>query len=73
MNNPSFNEIDLQVILTQLKSPKPIIQDYSSKQVSSFINRNRESSDDIITKIAEFFDKNINDISEKIFLQVIRL
>ena len=70
-NTPSFNEIDLQVILEQLISPKQIIQEYSSKQVSNFINRNRESSDEIISKIAEFFDKNINELHEKTFIQVI--
>ena len=71
MNTPSFNEIDLQVILEQLISSKQVMQAYSSKQVSNFINRNRESSNEIISKIAEFFDKNINEISEKTLIQVI--
>ena len=68
---PGFNHIDLLVILSQLRSNKPIIQEYSAKQVGSFLNKNREYADDIISKIAEFFDKNINDISETLLIKVI--
>ena len=68
---PGFNHIDLLVILSQLKSNKPLIQEYSSNQVASFLNKNREYADDIITKVAEYFDKNINEISESLLIKVI--
>ena len=39
--------------------------------ISKYLYQNREYADEIISKIASFFDKNINNISDEIFIKLI--
>ena len=72
MNNVSgINQIDLNILLYQLRPQNRTTIEYSLKMISKYLYQNREYADEIISKIASFFDKNINNISDEIFIKLI--
>jgi hypothetical protein len=62
--------VELNNIFNQLKSKSPPIQDATTKQLAGFINKNREYTDEIISKISHFFNLN-NDIPDRVMIKVI--
>ncbi len=70
MNSQSYNIVELNNIFNQLKSKSPPIQDATTKQLAAFINKNREYTDEIISKISHFFNLN-NDIADRVMIKVI--
>ena len=73
MNNVSgINQLDLNILLHQLKTDKSNTLDYTLKMINKYLYQNREYADEIISKIAGFFDKNINNISDEIFIKLIQ-
>ena len=72
MNNVSgINQIDLNILLYQLLTQKRTTIEYSLKMISKYLYQNREYADEIISKIAAFLDKNINNISDEIIIKLI--
>lgn len=69
MMNQNYINNELNNILGQMKSKNLQIQDNTTKQLSIFIQKNRENFDEIITKISHFF--NLNEVSDKIMIKVI--
>ncbi len=69
MMNQNYINNELNNILGQMKSKNIQIQDNTTKQLSIFIQKNRENFDEIITKISHFF--NLNEVSDKIMIKVI--
>jgi hypothetical protein len=67
--NQNYINNELNNILGQMKSKNIQIQDNTTKQLSIFIQKNRENFDEIITKISHFF--NLNEVSDKIMIKVI--
>lgn len=67
--NQNYINNELNNILGQMKSKNLQIQDNTTKQLSIFIQKNRENFDEIITKISHFF--NLNEVSDKIMIKVI--
>ncbi len=70
MNNNGYNSSELNSIFNQLKSRIGSIQEAATKNLATFINKNREYTDEIISKISHFFNLN-NDISDKVMIKVI--
>ncbi len=70
MNSQGYNMVELNNIFNQLKSKSPPIQDATTKQLACFINKNREYTDEIISKISHFFNLN-NDIPDRVMIKVI--
>jgi hypothetical protein len=69
MLNQNYINNELNNILGQMKSKISQVQDNSVKQLSTFIQKNRENFDEIITKISHFF--NLNEVNDKIMIKVI--
>ncbi len=70
MNSQNYNIIELNNIFQQLKTKTPLTQEAGTKQLASFINKNRENTDEIISKISHFFNLN-NEIPDKLMIKVI--
>jgi hypothetical protein len=70
MNSQSYNIVELNNIFNQLKSKSPQVQDSTTKNLAVFINKNRENTDEIISKISHFFNLN-NDIADRVMIKVI--
>lgn len=69
MLNQNYLNNEWNNILGQMRSKNPQVQENSVKQLSLFIQKNRENFDDIIVKISHFF--NVNEINDKIMIKVI--
>jgi len=54
--NQNYINNELNNILGQMKSKNIQIQDNTTKQLSIFIQKNRENFDEIITKISHFHE-----------------
>jgi hypothetical protein len=70
MNSQNYNIVELNNIFQQLKTKNSAIQEAGTKQLACFINKNREYTDEIISKISHFFNLN-NDIPDKLMIKVI--
>ena len=70
MNSQNYNIIELNNIFQQLKTKTTLTQEAGTKQLASFINKNRENTDEIISKISHFFNLN-NEIPDKLMIKVI--
>ena len=72
MNNvPLLIKQDLTVILNQLKSRNDNYKELSLKQLTKYLNNNREYVDDIIEEMSKFFDSDIQFIEETFFYKII--
>ena len=73
MNNISNSRIqDLTVILNQFKSKNEINKELSLKQLTLYLNRNREYADEIIEEMSKFFDNEKGAIEETFFFKIIK-
>ena len=72
MNNvPLLIKQDLTVILNQLTSRNDNYKELSLKQLTKYLNNNREYVDDIIEEMSKFFDSDIQFIEETFFYRII--
>ena len=67
------NKIDLFVVLNDLKTKNNTTIESNCKQIIMFLNQNREHTDDFVSQIADFFDKNIDTIPDNVFIKVINI
>lgn len=66
----TYNISELNNIFTHLKGKNLAMQEAATKQLASFINKNREYTDEIISKISHFFNLT-NELTDRVMLKVI--
>ena len=72
MNNvPMGITQELTAILNQLKSKNETSKELTLKQLTSFLNNNREYVDEIIEEMSKFFDSEKQSIEETYFYKII--
>ena len=73
MNNVPLNITqDITAILNQLKSKNEIYKDISLKQLTTYLNSNKEYADEIIEEMSKFFDNEKESIEETFFYKIIK-
>ena len=73
MNNVPLNIAqDITVILNQLKSKSEIYKELSLKQLTTYLNSNKEYADEIIEEMSKFFDSEKESIEETFFYKIIK-
>ena len=70
-NIPFIIKQDLTVILNQLKSKNENYKELSLKQLTKYLNSNREYADEIIEEMSQFFDSESQVIEETYFYKII--
>jgi hypothetical protein len=68
--NSQYYTAELNNIFNQLKSKNISVQDTAIKQLHYFFNKYRENSDEVISKISQFFNIN-SDIPDRLMIKVI--
>ena len=73
MNNVPLNITqDITVILNQLKSKNEIYKELSLKQLTTYLNSNKEYADEVIEEMSKFFDNEKESIEETFFYKIIK-
>ncbi len=67
----NYSNLELTNIFNQLINKNQHTQDTASKQLALFIHRNREYSDDIVSKITRFFSSKENELSDRVMIKSI--
>jgi hypothetical protein len=70
--NSQYYIAEMNNIFNQLKNKSSTIQDAGTKQLYHFLNKYRENSDEIISKLSQFFNVN-SDIPDRIMIKVINI
>ena len=72
MNNISLNITqELSAILNQLKSKNEISRQLALKQLTTYLNNNREYADEIIDEMSKFFDNEKQSFEDFYFYKII--
>ena len=72
MNNISLNIAqELSAILNQLKSKNEISRQLALKQLTTYLNNNREYADEIIDEMSKFFDNEKQSFEDFYFYKII--
>jgi len=67
----NYSTLELTNIFNQLISKNLHTQETASKQLAFFIHRNREYSEEIISKISRFFSTKENELSDRVMIRSI--
>ena len=72
INVPSTICQDLTVILNQLKSKNETYKELSLKQLTSYLNNNREYVDEIIEEMSKFLDNEKQSLDDTFFYKIVK-